>query len=476
MIWFIILMIIYLFQIVTIVLLEFKHPSKAVAWLLISFCFPLIGFVMYYFLAQDYTARRRVRKRETWAGSNEHVYQLTRMQVVQESAQLTNAEMRSQERLFTLISSVSESPVTGCNKTTVLTNGQVTYESMLAAIREAKDHIHMEFYIMRDDAIGAVFQDALIAKAKAGVRVRIIVDGVGSMELRRKYLHKFRQAGVEFHWFLPLVVSFFRRRLNFRNHRKIVIVDGTIGFIGGLNIGDDYLGLNEKLGFWRDTHLRIEGDAVYTLQGVFLHDWAFVTKEIIVRRELFPPHACQAQEQVKMISSGPDKSWDAIQELFFSAITAAKYRVWMMTPYFIPDISILFALKTAAVSGIDVRIIIPGKSDSRLVDWASLSYVEELLQAGVRFYQYQKGFAHAKTLVMDRSLASVGSANMDMRSFFSNFEATAVLFDTATIDRVTEDFERDFADSVEIRYREFVQRSRKQRMTEAVVRLLSPLL
>lgn len=475
MIWIVVILIVYLFQIVTIVLSEYKHPSKAVAWLLILFCFPLIGFVMYYFLAQEYTARRRVRKHETW-GEYVNRSELPEISVIHHVQELNNPEMRQHERLFSLISSLSASPITGCNTAEVLTNGQAAFESMLAAIREAKRHIHMEFYIIRDDGIGTMFQEALIAKAKEGVKVRIIADGVGSIELRHKYIRKLQQAGVEFNWFLPVWVSFFRRRLNYRNHRKIIVIDGMIGFVGGFNIGDDYLGLNHKLGFWRDTHLRVEGDGVYALQAVFLHDWSFVKEPPSDWKDLFPEHVCQGREQVKMISSGPDASWDAIQELFFGALSSAKERIWIITPYFIPDSSIHLALKTAAVSGIDVRIIIPGKSDSRIVDWGSLSYVEELMQSGVRFYQYQKGFAHAKAFIMDRALASVGTANLDMRSFFSNFELNAVLFDEQAIDRLEQDFYRDFDDSVEIDYSKFVHRSRGQRAAEALARLLSPLL
>lgn len=475
MIWIAVILLIYLLQILTIVFLEYKHPSKAVAWLLILFCFPLIGFVMYYFLAQKYTARRRMRKHGRWAeyASEGEVYVLS---IVNRVEELNNTHMHEHERLFSLVSTLSASPVTGCNRTEVLTNGQATFESMLTAIRGAKRHIHMEFYIIRNDGIGTIFQEALIAKAKEGVKIRIIADGVGSIDLRRKYVRKFQQAGVEFHWFLPLRVSFFRRRLNYRNHRKIMIVDGIIGFVGGLNIGDDYLGMNRKLGFWRDTNLRVEGDGAYAMQDVFLHDWSFVKNSTPNRRDLFPRHMCQGREQLKIISSGPDASWNAIQELFFGVLSSAKERLWITTPYFIPDSSIRLALKTAAVSGIDVRIIIPGKSDSRIVDWGSLSFVEELMQSGVRFYQYQKGFAHAKTFIMDRALASIGTANLDMRSFFSNFELTAVLYDEQAIERLEQDFHRDFADSVEIDYAEFIHRSRWQRAAEALARLLSPLL
>lgn len=471
--WLIVLLLIYIVQLITIVLLEYKHPSKTVAWLLISFCVPFIGFVMYYFLAQEYTARRRVRKRWFVEQVMEH---LPHLEVINDEKQLSNVQMQEQHRLFQMIEALSDSPVLGGNRSKVLTNGHDTYQAMLQALRGAKHHIHIEFYILRDDVVGSMFQKLLIEKAKQGVKIRIIVDGVGSLELKKRYIRELEQAGIEFYWFLPVWLAFFRRRLNYRNHRKIIIVDGRIGFLGGINIGEEYIGRNEKTGFWRDTHLQIEGNAVYNLQAVFLHDWALASSQRLHDWELFPVQEDLGTEEIKLVSSGPDTSWDAIQELYFGALNNAKERVWIVTPYFIPDPSIQLALKVAAVSGIDVRIIIPEKSDSRIVDWASRSYLEELLQSGVRFYSYQKGFIHSKTIVMDRALACVGTANMDMRSFFSNFELNAVLFDEAAIDRVEEDFILDFNDSVPIHYEQFIKRSRWQKMMEALSRLLSPLL
>ncbi|MGZ9583850.1 cardiolipin synthase [Paenibacillus marinisediminis] len=473
MIWLIGIVIIYMAQLLAIIAFEYKHPSKTVAWLLISLCIPCIGFIMYYFLAQDYSARRRVKKR--WY--MEQVMQQTdKLLEVKEPSQMTNAEMRQQQRLFKLIEAMSDSQITGCNQTKVLTNGHDTFEAMIAAIRGAKHHIHFEFYILRDDAIGTLFQNLLIEKVREGVKVRVMTDGVGSIELRQRYITRFKEAGVEFHWFLPVWVSFFRRRLNYRNHRKILVVDGIVGFLGGMNIGDEYVGRNEKTGFWRDTHLQIEGDSVYSLQAIFLHDWALASSQRLDEPELFPKHTCRGKEQLKLVPSGPDTSRDAIQELYFGTLNYAKERVWIATPYFIPDPGNLLAIKSAALSGIDVRIIIPEQSDSKVVDWASRSYLEELMQAGVKFYAYQHGFIHAKTVVMDRALACVGTANMDMRSFFSNFELNAVLFDDKTIERVERDFLMDYENCTPILYEEFIQRGRGQKLLEVLSRLLSPLL
>ncbi|TVX91813.1 cardiolipin synthase [Paenibacillus agilis] len=473
MLWVVAALVIYIFQLVMIVFLEHKHPSKTVAWLLISFCFPLIGFVLYYFVAQDYTARRRVRNNRY---EDDLLGDIKRINKVTDLSSIKNESMRMQPRLFGLVSALSNIPVTGGNRTIVLTNGQETYNALIEGLKSAKHHIHMEFYIIRDDVIGRIIQELLIQKASEGVQVRVIADGVGSLELNQVYVSKLQQAGVEFHFFLPLAVSLFRRRLNYRNHRKIVVVDGRIGYVGGLNIGDEYAGKHEKLGFWRDTHLQIEGDAVYALQAVFLHDWSFASGQKLWQEEFFPLHQSKGDEQVKMISSGPDANLAATQELFFGALVSAQERIWMMTPYFVPDLSIRLALKTAAMSGIDVRIIIPYQSDSKIVDWAARSYLEELMKAGVKFFEYQKGFCHAKTLIIDQALACIGTANMDMRSFYWNFELNAVMFDRKTIHRLEADFSKDFDVSSELEYHHFTARPRKQRMMEAISRMLSPLL
>ncbi len=249
-----------------------------------------------------------------------------------------------------------------------------------------------------------------------------------------------------------------------------------MGFLGGINIGDEYLGRSGPFSFWRDTHIALQGDAVYFLQNSFLTDWYFVSGQKLTDSYYFPPHMCLDKEHVQIIASGPDDYWDVILEMYFSAIASATKRIYITSPYFIPDESILMGLKTAAISGVDVRIIFPSVGDSHLVQWASLSYVKELLEAGVRFFLYEKGFIHAKVIIIDNVLASVGTANMDMRSFFfSNFEMNAVMFDKASIERLEADFMHDLTHCSEIKLREFEKRPRLQRGLEVVARLFSPL-
>jgi len=469
-IWLTGILLIYLFQIVTIVLLEYRHPSKAIAWLMILFIFPLIGFVMYYFLAQEYKKRRLVRRKEKQA------LLLNFMQEPERAGAMRNAGMNNEPRLFGLLDSFSEAPITSRNETTVLTNAPHTYTAMLEAIEQAQHHIHVESYIVRDDTIGNTFRELLERKSRAGIEVRVIVDGIGSYHLPASYLANLKRAGVQAEVFLPPSIAFFDKRMNYRNHRKIMVIDGSVGFVGGINIGDEHLGADAKLGFWRDTHLRISGEAVRTLQDTFLTDWLFVSGQTVNGPVYAPNYGGTGVEEVQIIASGPDKQGDAILEMYFGAICAAKQRVYLTTPYFIPEASIEMALKTAAASGVDVRIIVPGRPDSRLVHWASLAYLEELMEAGVRFYQYQKGFIHAKTMIVDELLASVGTANMDLRSFFSNFELNAVLFDARTIRRLAADFTEDLRDSEQVRLEAFRHRPRIARGKEILARILSPLL
>ncbi|MNW48063.1 Major cardiolipin synthase ClsA [compost metagenome] len=476
MFWLICIFLAFIFQIATIIILEFRNPAKAMAWMFILFLFPLIGFILYYFVAQDYRKRKKVRRRGARLFQETRAMLRTRPVIVNSVEEMHAEEFRHQERLFGLLTHVSESPITGCNRTRVLSDGEAAFSEMLAAMEKATHHIHLEFYIFRADMIGTKFQDVMIRKAKQGVQVRLICDGLGSYHLPKSFIRHLQDNGIEVCMFLPPLIAVMDRRLNYRNHRKILIVDGTVGFVGGMNVGDDYLGLYEKMGYWRDTQLMIEGDAVYFLQSTFLGDWRLASGQRLFHQDFFPEHRCNTDEQVQILASGPDQNGDVIQEMVFGAVSVAKKRIWITTPYFIPDPSIYTGLLTAAVSGIEVIIILPYESDSRLVKLASLSYVEELLRAGVKFYQYRKGFIHAKVIIVDDLLGSVGTANMDMRSFFYNFEMTALMFDKAAIHRLAEDFEQDIADSSPITLREFSRRPRRQKGVELLSRLLSPLL
>ncbi|MFD2670837.1 cardiolipin synthase [Marinicrinis sediminis] len=468
--WLVFFLCLVIVQIFTILILEFRKPSKTVAWLFILFVFPIIGFVMYYFLASEYRSRKKVEKRTLHAPFDMKRQYRSYLKSEPVPAVIT-------ARLGKLLASIPYSPLSSNNRVEVLFNAVDTYEAMMKAMKEAQEHIHLEYYTFRPDEAGQPFLKLLRKKAMEGVRVRLIFDGVGTMDLKKPELTLLKEAGVEFTCFLPPLFAFFDKRMNYRNHRKLVVIDGKVGFLGGINIGEEYLGGNPKLGYWRDTHLKLTGKAVHALQYVFMKDWQLSKEEELIEGGLFQGDLEEhGMEPVQIIASGPDAAWDSILEAYFSAISAAEESVYITTPYFIPDSSVIMALKTAALSGVDVRVIFPQRSDSVLVRWASLSYLEELLEAGVKFYEYTRGFIHAKILIVDRKIASVGTANMDMRSFFDNFELNAMLYDPKNIAVLLRDFQQDLKDSEEVELKDFEQRSRWMKMKEAVGRMLSPLL
>lgn len=470
-----ILLFVFIFQAATILLLEFRRPAHATAWLFILFLFPLVGFILYYFLAQEY--RRSWKARRGVAFEEKRRKQMLSLStLLTNPADLPDPDFADRHRLFRGLTKGGMLPILGRNRTDIYSNGEDTYKSMLQAIKAAKHHIHMSSYIVRDDATGRKFQQALIEKAKQGVKVRFLYDGIGSVTLKETYISILREGGVFVACFFPLKISFLKKRMNYRNHRKIIVVDGLVGFLGGINVGDEYIGKHPRLGYWRDTHLRLEGDSVYRLQEVFLKDWEMATNEKLDHPEYMPAHECMSIEPVQIVPAGPNRRGDAIHDSVYAMVSAARKRIWITTPYFIPSASIAMALHDAALSGLDVRILIPHEPDTWLVHYATLSYVEEMMKSGVRVWQYRKGFIHSKTLLVDHLTGVIGSANMDLRSFFSNFEINAHLFDRPSIDRLEADFVQDMKDSTEILLKEFHERSQRQKIREALSRILSPLL
>jgi cardiolipin synthase len=387
-----------------------------------------------------------------------------------------DGEIPGDERLGRALRAMSKAPITCCNGTEILTDGEAAFRVIFEMIGRAEHHIHLAYYILRDDGVGRRFRDALIRKAREGVQVRLLYDGFGSRKLHRSYLRDLEAAGVRTQCFLPLGAALLSRRINHRYHRKIIVVDGKFGFTGGLNIGDEYLGFDKKNGFWRDTQLRLEGDAVYDLQHIFVRDWKLASGETLDDPALWPPHACASREGVQIVSCGPRPGANEIYDGLLAAIGAARKRVWIATPYFVPDEGLKSALRTAALGGVDVRLIVPGVSDSRFVLAATLSHAADLAAAGVKVYRYRKGFIHAKVMIIDRLLASVGTANLDMRSFYSNYELNALLFDGKPIRRLEEDYLKDLADSREVAAEELRGLTAGARAGRALARLLSPLL
>ncbi len=457
-----------------IIFLENRHPTQTLTWLVVLGSFPLLGFFFYLIFGRNYRKKRLFQKKalldEQTFSQFEGIFENNEEKIDQVG--------ENQQHLFRLAHRIGKSPVSFATDTKVLTNGEMTFSTIFEELRKAKHHIHLEYYIVRHDGIGQQLKEILIERVKNGVKVRFLYDAVGGWKLSKKYIRELREAGVEMIPFSPVKLPFLNNKINFRNHRKIVIVDGSIGFVGGLNVGDEYIGKNKYFGFWRDTHLMLKGEAVRTLQLIFFQDWYHMTGEKHLNQHYLSPELIEENQLggVQLIAGGPDNEWEVIKNLFFSMIISAKKSIWIASPYFIPDEDILSALKIASLSGIDVRILVPFHPDKKIVFYASRSYFPVLLEAGAKIYEYKKGFMHSKIMIIDGELASIGTSNMDMRSFHLNFEINAFLYRTGSTTTLVQDFIQDIEDSTQIDKDTFSKRSLKQRLFESTSRLLSPLL
>ncbi|MTI71155.1 MAG: cardiolipin synthase [Firmicutes bacterium] len=467
---------VYTIFIAIIIFIDNKDSEKTISWLLVLFVFPIVGFLLYLFIGQNMRKRNIFNKKENFRAKNLENIADIQLNAVNSKDIFLDENDVIKRKLISLILNNSKTPVTINNKTKVLTNGKATFKEIKKELRKAKEHIHLEYFIIKNDEIGNEIKDILIQKSKEGLEVRVIYDSVGSWRLGKKFLNDLKVAGVNVGGFLPVFLPGLSRELNYRNHRKIIVIDGKIGFIGGINIGDEYLGKDKYLGFWRDTHLKIKGEAVYELQNIFINDWYFSKEETLEGKKYFPKHKYYGEELIQISISGPDTKWESIMQGYFSLINYATERVWITTPYLVPDKSVKMALMTAALSGIDVRIIIPNKADHITAFWASRSNIEELLSAGVKVYKYTNGFIHSKVLLVDDIAASVGTANMDNRSFHINFEVNAFIYDTSVAKRLEEDFNSDLKNSEEFIYDEYKKRSIISKVKESIGKILSPLL
>lgn len=363
------------------------------------------------------------------------------------------------------------------NEVEIYTSGYDFFPSLLMEIGKAEHHIHIDTFIISDDPLGRIIADALIDKAKQGVEVRLIYDDVGSWRTPNSFFTRMRNEGIEVYAFMPVRFPAFTSRVNYRNHRKICVIDGEVGFIGGMNIARRYVQGTPKQS-WRDTHVKLTGAAVYGLQRAFLVDWYFVSKVFITERSYYPEIIIgQNNSLVQVVTSSPTSLWPEIEQGYVRILTNAKHYVYMETPYFLPTDPILFAMRVAALSGVDVRLMIPYETDTKVVEWASRSYVIEASKAGVKILLYRKGFNHSKLLVSDDAMATIGSTNVDFRSFENDFEANAFFYDKKIALQVKEVFLADQKDSIDLDdVRRFIKKPFLQRLWESFVRLLSPLL
>ncbi len=441
------------FTAVTVLLLENRNPIRSIAWVIVLLFLPFVGLFFYFIFGQNRRQRKRINKLSI---RNKRTIN---KDIFNEEKIVANHFSDNVKALMKLLRNNNKSLVYENNKIEIYAEPQTTFDAMFSDMERATDHIHIEFFIIANDVVGNRFRELLARKACEGVSVKLIYDYWGSFQLDKKYFYSLAEAGVEFHAFYSPKFPLFLSRINYRNHRKIIIVDGKIAYTGGVNMADRYL-TGDRLGKWRDTMVRFEGVAVYGLQEAFLGDWFFVTRELISDSRYFPSAAIFDKNCVQVVDSGPDTQFQSImQGIYFMLNSACRY-AYIHTPYFMPPDPMLFAIQTAA----------------SLAKASNASYIATLLEAGVRVYIYNKGFLHSKAIVVDDEIATVGTSNMDFRSYEQNFELNTFIYDRSTALQLKELFLKDLNNSREIIEEEWTKRPRRQRLKESLSRLFSPVM
>ncbi|WP_303156181.1 cardiolipin synthase [uncultured Prevotella sp.] len=470
-----IFLLIYIMVIVSIIvtiLMDNRQPAKTMAWGMVLLFVPVAGIILYIFFGQNTRKMRFISQRS--------LDQLSKRQMLEFVEQ---RELRMPDKFQSLVRLFTNQSLAlpfKDNEAEFYTDGYQFFPALLQSISRARHHIHLETYIFDDDPLGRLIADALIQKAKEGVEIRVIYDDVGCWRVPSAFFERMKKAGIDVCAFMPVKFPAFTSKVNYRNHRKVCVIDGIEGFTGGINIAQRYVkGMRNGTLPWRDTHMRLRGSIVYALQRAFLVDWYFVDRTLVTNRKYYPPmpwkisNDCLAQ----MVTSSPIAPWPDIMQGYVRILLEAKSYVYMESPYFLPTEPVLFAMRTAALAGVDVRLMVPRHSDSHLLEWASLSYVVETLAAGVKIKLYEGGFNHSKLLVADDEVSTCGSTNIDFRSFENNFESNVFFYDRQMALRIKELYMADEAQSVDfndvdtLRHRPYLHR-----LTESLFRLLAPLL
>lgn len=470
-----IFLLIYIMVIVSIIvtiLMDNRQPAKTMAWVMVLLFVPVAGIILYIFFGQNTRKMRFISQRS--------LDQLSKRQMLEFVEQ---RELRMPDKFQSLVRLFTNQSLAlpfKDNEAEFYTDGYQFFPALLQAISRARHHIHLETYIFDDDPLGRLIADALIQKAKEGVEIRVIYDDVGCWRVPSAFFERMKKAGIDVCAFMPVKFPAFTSKVNYRNHRKVCVIDGIEGFTGGINIALRYVkGMRNGTLPWRDTHMRLRGSIVYALQRAFLVDWYFVDRTLVTNRKYYPPmpwkisNDCLAQ----MVTSSPIAPWPDIMQGYVRILLEAKSYVYMESPYFLPTEPVLFAMRTAALAGVDVRLMVPRHSDSHLLEWASLSYVVETLASGVKIKLYEGGFNHSKLLVADDEVSTCGSTNIDFRSFENNFESNVFFYDRSMALHIKELYMADEAQSVDfndvdtLRHRPYLHR-----LTESLFRLLAPLL
>lgn len=453
------------------IILQKRAPVSTLSWIFALAFIPYGGFIIYHFFGPQRLKRQQFRRLSSKTSLKNHATYLH----IRNRILANSSHPQELMQLSNMIRTTTHFPLTTAKSLDLLVDGKETFTSILEAVANAKHHIHLEYYIFDPDEIGTLLRDLLISKAREGVHIRLLVDGIGSSRLKSSFILPLRQAGVQFSFFhKPHISQLIKPLVNMRSHRKIVLCDGQVGFTGGLNITDKE---DERVSenAYHDIHLKLTGNAVHWLQLVFMEDWVYASNEKVIPdlAEYFPPHP-SGPCPVQIIPSGPDNEWEIIHRTYLSMIHNAKIRIWLTTPYFVPSEATLLALTSAALRGVDVRLLVPEMSDSLLVTAAARSYFDELMNAGVRIWEYQQRMLHSKTIVIDHHYSMIGTANFDSRSFRLNFEVCVAAYGTELAERLSHQFESDLACAKRVPDDRHIQFP--QKMLEATARLFSPLL
>ena len=452
---------------IVIVLLDNRNPVKTMAWILVLVFLPVVGLAFYFFFGRNTRKERLISKKG--------FSRLSKRPMAEYQAQEALGDFTGRNQLIPFFHRVSNALPFEGNDVQVFTDGYSMYQELFRRIAKAKHHIHLEFYIFENDAVGRLLRDLLIDKAREGVSVRLLYDDVGCWDVNPMFYDEMLCEGIEVRSFLKVRFPQFTSKVNYRNHRKLAIIDGKVGFIGGMNIALRYL-KGVPWGVWRDTHICLKGKAVYGIQTAFLTDWFAVDRTLLTSAQYFPKMNSVGTSVAQIVTSDPVGEWHDIMLGLVKAISCAQRYIYVETPYFLPTEQVMAAFQTAALSGVDVRLMIPKKADAFITHKGTMSYLDELMKSGVKVYFYRAGFLHSKLWVADDEWASVGSTNLDFRSFEHNFEANAFFYDEKTVCTLKEIFLEDMKKCMTLSQKIWDKRSFKNKIIESVVRLLAPLL
>jgi cardiolipin synthase len=453
---------------VVVIITENRNPLKTIPWVIVLILLPGVGLVFYFFFGQD-NRKGRIISRRTYKRI---------MKGPHEGRKSSHDLCSTPEHyapLIALLEHGNQSSLLYGSDISIYTNGAEKFDDLIDDLESATHHIHFQYYIFLDDEIGRRVREVLMAKAREGVEVRVLYDDVGCWDVKERFFKEMKQAGVEVYAFLKVAFPIFTSKVNYRNHRKIVVVDGKVGYMGGMNVADRYI-KGTSWGSWRDTHFRFTGKGVHGLQSAFLIDWYVVSKQLLKGEVYYPPTPAFGDNVMQILTSGPVGQWRTLlQAVIFTVVNAKRY-IYIQTPYFLPTEGLNQALQTAALGGVDVRLMLPKRSDTKAANMASHSFMDDMVKAGAKVYFYEPGFLHSKLILSDDALTCIGSANMDFRSFEHNFEITAFVYQSEFALRMKKIFMHDLQSCERLVPSRWLRRPLRQRLAESFMRLFSPLL